>query len=257
MSGNFQNWGRYPSASQETIPVPWLSEQLPVATEGKSLLAVGLGRSYGDCCLNDGNAVMLARGLDRFCSFNPETGVLVCEAGASLDEILMFAVPRGWFLPVTPGTSLVTLGGAIANDVHGKNHHVAGCFGNFINRIGLLRSDRGPLICSADENSELFTATIGGLGLTGFIQWAELQLRPICNSYIDMESIRFGDLSEFFQLSRESESPFEYIVSWVDCLSPSFRGCSCAETIIRPVLYRLPPRAVRSSMCLSIFPIGR
>ncbi len=185
---------------------------------------MGLGRSYGDSCLNDGNTLLLARGLNRFLEFDSQQGVLVAEAGVSLGEILDFAVPRGWFLPVSPGTRFVTLGGAIANDVHGKNHHVAGSFGNYVSRFGLVRSDLGPLVCTPSETADLFAATIGGLGLTGTIQWAELQLKPIVNEWLDTETIRFGDLSEFFQLSRESEARFEYIVAWVDCLSKSFRG---------------------------------
>jgi FAD/FMN-containing dehydrogenase len=188
------------------------------------VLTVGLGRSYGDSCLNDGGTLLLARGLDRLIRFNEERGLLTAEAGVSLAEILDFAVPRGWFLPVSPGTRFVTLGGAIANDVHGKNHHIAGSFGNHVSRFGLLRSDRGPLECSASENGDLFAATIGGLGLTGAIQWAELQLKPIDNEWLDTETIRFGDLSEFFALSQESERRFEYIVAWVDSLSSSSRG---------------------------------
>ncbi len=101
----------------------WIPDALPPA--GGSVLGVGLGRSYGDSCLNDGNTLLLARGLGRLRSFDAQTGLLICEAGTSFEEILAFAVPRGWFLPVTPGTRFVTVGGAIANDVHGKNHHLA------------------------------------------------------------------------------------------------------------------------------------
>jgi FAD/FMN-containing dehydrogenase len=124
-----------------------------------------------------------------------------------------------WFLPVTPGTQFVTVGGAIANDVHGKNHHRAGSFGCHVLSFELLRSDRGRVLCSRETNSDLFQATIGGLGLTGLILWAEIQLKPIPGPWIDCEQIRFGRLDEFFELSEASDEKYEYTVAWLDCLS--------------------------------------
>jgi len=122
--------------------------------------------------------LLRTRRLNRFIRFDPASGVLACEAGVLLAEILQLAIPRGWFLPVTPGTRYVTVGGAIANDVHGKNHHVAGTFGRHVCGFELLRSDGSRRHCSWDENPEWFSATIGGLGLTGLITWAELLLNP-------------------------------------------------------------------------------
>src|ERR1700761_4514614 len=132
----------------------------------------------------------------------------------------MFRVilPAGWFVPVTPGTRFVTWGGAIANDVHGKNHHTVGTIGRHIIRFELLRSDGQRLICSRTENPEWFSATIGGLGLTGVITWAQLQLRPIANPLMSVETIRFANLDEFLRLQSESDQDFEYTVAWVDCL---------------------------------------
>ena len=121
--------------------------------------------------------------------------------------------------PVTPGTRFVTLGGAIANDVHGKNHHVAGTFGHHVVRFQLLRSDGSRMICSRDENAEWFRATIGGLGLTGLIEWAEVRLKPILNSWIDSETIRYGSVDEFYALNEESGDKYEYLVAWVDSLA--------------------------------------
>ena len=141
-----------------------------------------------------------------------------CEAGVSLAEILDIFVPRGWFLPVTPGTKFVSVGGAIANDIHGKNHHRSGTFGCHVTCFELLRSNGQRLICSPDQNSELFRATIGGLGLTGVILWAEFRLKPIINPYIDMDHIRFSSLEEFFDISAASDQDFEYTMSWVDLL---------------------------------------
>jgi FAD/FMN-containing dehydrogenase len=174
-------------------------------------------------CLNDDGAVIDCRGLDRLIAFDEETGVLRCEAGVLLSEILDFAVPRGWFLPVTPGTQYVTVGGAIANDVHGKNHHRLGTFGAHVSRFELVRSDGSRLQCAPDENGDWYRATIGGLGLTGVVTWAEVALRSISSPYIDQEVIRYEHLKEFFSLSSASDASFEYTVAWIDCLA---RGSS-------------------------------
>lgn len=187
---------------------------LPAATG--PVLPFGNGRSYGDSNLNPGGTLLLCRGLDRFIAFDPSSGVLECEAGVLLADILALTVPQGWFLPVTPGTQFVTVGGAIANDVHGKNHHAAGSFGNHVLGLELLRSDESRRWCSADEHADWLAATIGGLGLTGLITRARLQLRRMANPFLDVESIRFGTLEEFFTLSRESEQDHEYTVSWID-----------------------------------------
>src|SRR5207253_8933002 len=130
--------------------------------------------------------------LDRFIAVNWQTGIITAEAGVTLASILNIAIPQGWFLPVTPGTKYVTLGGAIANDVHGKNHHLRGTFGCHIKHFGLVRSDQSEIICSKEQTPELFAATIGGLGLTGIISWAELQLIPIKSSQLDLTTIRFN-----------------------------------------------------------------
>lgn len=179
----------------------------------------GNGRSYGDSCLNEGGVLLDARGLDRFIAFDAATGVVVCEAGVLLDEILQLAVPRGWFLPVTPGTRYVTVGGAIANDVHGKNHHRTGTFGGHVRRFELMRSDGTRLICSSEQHSEWYRATIGGLGLTGLVLWAEVALRPIYNPYMSVETIRYRRLEDFFALSKDSDQDFEYTVAWLDCMA--------------------------------------
>lgn len=190
-----------------------------LAEQHGTFLPYGNGRSYGDSCLAASGHVLHMRPLNRFISADWETGLICAEAGVTLEEVLALAIPRGWFLPVTPGTKFVTLGGALANDVHGKNHHVRGTFGCHVPRFSLIRSDREPLICSASENTDLFAATIGGLGLTGVIEWIELQLMPIRSSQIDATHIRFGSLDEFFALSKELDHQHEYTVSWIDCLA--------------------------------------
>ena len=192
------------------------------------MLPFGNGRSYGDSCLNDGGLLLDARGLDRFISFDLERGVICCEAGVMLRDILDLVVPRGWFLPVSPGTKFVTVGGAIANDVHGKNHHCAGSFGCHVRQFELMRSDGSRWRCSRTENPEWFSATIGGLGLTGVILWAELDLHRVAGAAMDIETIRFRDLGEFFRLTSESDASFNYTVAWVDCAS---RGKSLGRGI--------------------------
>jgi len=182
------------------------------------MLPVGLGRSYGDVCLLEGGTLLGSAGLSRLLAFDPHTGLLRCEAGVALADILDFAVPRGWFLPTTPGTKYVTVGGAIANDVHGKNHHVAGTFGCHVPRFELVRSDGSHLECSAKDNPDWFRATIGGLGLTGLITWADIQLRPVVSRKIDYEGIKFVGFDEFLTISRES-AQVEYTVAWIDCVA--------------------------------------
>jgi FAD/FMN-containing dehydrogenase len=199
-------------------PVYWSCDPLPAAG-GRKMLAYGMGRSYGDCCLNDGGLLLTTTGCNRILAFDAENGLIRCEAGATLDDILKVIVPRGWFLPTTPGTRYITVGGAVANDVHGKNHHLAGTFGRHVRRLELLRSDGRRLLCSPQENAEWFAATIGGIGLTGLITWVEFALRKIASAMIEMETIKFRNLDEFFQLSAESDRDFEHTVAWVDCLA--------------------------------------
>ncbi len=216
-----ESWGRYPQATHAAeIRLAWRAG-LSLPAVGP-LLAYGQGRSYGDCCLNEGGKLLLTAGLDRFISFDEATGVIRCEAGITLGEILRLIVPRGFFLPVVPGTKSVSVGGAIANDIHGKNHHRAGTFGRHVLRMGLLRSDVGEV--ELDPGDELFQATVGGLGLTGLITWAEIALRPIPVAAVRTEAIPFHGLDEFLSLADESDGKWEYTVAWLDVLSRAERG---------------------------------
>jgi FAD/FMN-containing dehydrogenase len=218
---NFESWGRFPRVSHlgEIAPPSVRKVSSVIESLNSSILPRGLGRSYGDSCLNENGYLLSTKWLDKFYDFDPDTGLLRCESGVTLDKILQFFVPRGWFLTVTPGTKFVTVGGAIANDVHGKSHHKTGTFGNNVKQFELLKSDGERIICSRDSNLDLFSATIGGLGLTGVVLWAEFALRPIHGPYIDMEVIKFNDIDEFFEISEESVQAYEHTVSWVDCLS--------------------------------------
>jgi FAD/FMN-containing dehydrogenase len=234
------SWGRYPKTAHHHVHKPAWNDQVPdilrAAAPG-SLLPYGLGRSYGDSCLNAGRELIDCRRLNRILGFDESTGVLRCESGVSLSDILDVFVPKGWFLPVTPGTRFVTVGGAIANDVHGKNHHCAGTFGAHVRQIGLHRSNDGLVICNSNSevNSDMLRATIGGLGLTGVIAWADIQLKRVAGPWIDAESIPFESLDNFLDLSRESNDRFEYTVAWLDCFAGKnprgifFRGNHAAE----------------------------
>ncbi|MDH3360227.1 MAG: FAD-binding oxidoreductase, partial [Desulfobulbaceae bacterium] len=183
------------------------------------VLAFGCGRSYGDSCLSESNHVLSMQSMDRVLAVDWETGVVLAQAGLTLNDLIRIALPRGWFLPVTPGTKFVTLGGAVANDVHGKNHHVMGTFGRHVNRLVMHRSDEGFLECSPRDRAELFAATVGGLGLTGVILAVELQLRRVASSEIEQRVIRFDGLDEFFDISQQYDSTHECTVAWVDCLA--------------------------------------
>jgi FAD/FMN-containing dehydrogenase len=214
----FESWGRYPRLSADVRPLFWKEDFPPTNGSGAKMLAVGMGRSYGDVCLLQNGTLLRTPNLDRLISFDSQTGLLRCEAGVTLAEILDFAVPRGWFLPVSPGTKYVTVGGAIANDIHGKNHHIAGTFGRHTPSFELIRSDGTQVVCSATQNPDWYRATIGGMGLTGLISWAEVQLRPVVSRRIRLQSTKFIGLEEFIALSKAS-TQVEYSVAWIDCVA--------------------------------------
>jgi FAD/FMN-containing dehydrogenase len=214
----FESWGRYPKLNANLVSLSWTSDFPLGQPPATKMLPVGAGRSYGDVCLLENGTLLKTRGMDRLLHFDSQTGVLRCEAGVTLSEILDFAVPRGFFLPVTPGTKYVTVGGAIANDIHGKNHHVAGTFGCHVLRFELVRSDGARFICSPTENFDWFAATVGGMGLTGLISWAEIRLRPIVSRKIQYKGTKFIGIDEFVALSKASTHS-EYTVSWIDCVA--------------------------------------
>lgn len=225
---NYVGWGRAHRFSHR-VALPAYRDELPglmaaAAAESASVLAFGKGRSYGDSCLNGGGALIDMSRLDRVMRFDRDAGVLEAEAGLTLAEILrVLAGPdgagTGWFPPVTPGTKFVTLGGAVANDVHGKNHHTAGCFGNHVESLRLLRSDGSLLTCSPTENVDLFRATIGGLGLTGLIVSVALRLKRVPGLWMETQDVRYRSLDDFFTLNDETSDDWEYTVAWLDCLA--------------------------------------
>ena len=227
---NYQSWGRYPKVDDDKQEVyhvypdsfsfPEFSPESSSEDENApSFLAYARGRSYGDVCQNKDGILLDTCHLDHFIQYDRVNGILRCEAGVTFENILQLVVPHGWFLPVTPGTKYISVGGAVANDVHGKNHHKAGTFGRYVRQFELLRSNGDRLVCSPTENTDYFNATIGGLGLTGLINWVEFSLKKIPGYKIDQETIRFNNLEEFYTLSDESDEDWEYTVAWIDCLA--------------------------------------
>lgn len=187
----------------------------------RSGIAYGMGRSYGDVCLNPDGVLWHTVGLEHFIGFDENTGRIICEAGVLLRDIQQMVIPRGWILPVTPGTQLVTVGGAVANDVHGKNHHVLGAFGNHLLHIKMVRTTGEVIECGPQLLPDWFSATVGGLGLTGVIVEVEIQLRRIASPWLATETIPYLNLNEFFQVADGSDAAWEHTVSWIDCIRNS------------------------------------
>ncbi len=220
-------WGRYPRCEAD-VSFPISPEQCTnVVASTDSLIARGLARSYGDSSL--ASRVIDTHYLDHFLAFDEATGLLSCAAGVSLNEILRVFVPRGWFLPVTPGTRFVTIGGAIASDVHGKNHHVEGSFCDHVSRIELLLGNGEQVVASPTEKQELFHATCGGMGLTGVILSATLKLKQIHSSEIVETTIKAPDLYAILDAFAENATA-TYSVSWIDCLA---RGKHLGRSLLR------------------------
>jgi FAD/FMN-containing dehydrogenase len=218
------SWGRLESFEHEVVPLFDRHQIVRQLKSNKTGIAHGMGRSYGDVCLNPDGLLWQTTSLDRFISLDESTGQLMCEAGVLLRDIQRLVIPRGWILPVTPGTQLVTLGGAIANDVHGKNHHVLGSFGDHVKWIKLIRTDGTIIECGPDLLSDWFAAAVGGLGLTGIITEVEIQLRRVIGPWLTTETVPYVSLNEFFQLADDSEANWEHTVSWIDCVSKGVRG---------------------------------
>ncbi len=218
------SWGNYTNGQPaHIIDMLWRDTPIPFAQHA-SFLPYGRGRSYGDSCLNEQGVLITTQHLNHLIQFDPVTGILECEAGITLTEILNFIVPRGWFLPVLPGTQYISVGGAIANDIHGKNHQHSGTFGCHVLSLTLLRSNGDLLTCTPTNNAALYQATIGGLGLTGIILTAALQLRRIHSPYLSVTQRPLQNLDDFFRIAADSDTQFEYTVAWLDLTSHNHYG---------------------------------
>nr|WP_296747906.1 FAD-binding oxidoreductase [Thioalkalivibrio sp.] len=199
--------------------IEWRDRTAPLPDAVAPLLARGNGRSRGDVCRNDGGVLLLTRGMDCMIAFDRATGILDCEAGMLLGDLLHWCLPQGWMLPVVPGTRFVTVGGAIANDVHGRNHRVAGSFGRHVLEMDLLRSTGEHLRIGPTERADLFAATIGGLGLTGLITRVRLRMIPISSNLMLTESIRFGHLDAFWEINDRLGPEWAYTMARIDCIT--------------------------------------
>lgn len=210
------SWGRFPRVEAEEFSPRTSAEALTLIGHKTGITPRGLGRSYGDSAL--GPKVANTRYLDHFISFDEITGLVTCQAGVSLDEVLRVFVPRGWFLPVTPGTKFITVGGAIACDVHGKNHHVEGTFADHVTHLKILVGDGQVLEASPSKNSDLFHATCGGMGLTGLILEASFLLKKISSSHIIETTYKCSNLDEVIARFEKTKDA-TYSVAWIDCLA--------------------------------------
>jgi decaprenylphospho-beta-D-ribofuranose 2-oxidase len=222
-----QGWGRHPVGAGRVVR----PASLTVPSDGAPLLPRGLGRSYGDAAVpvSPQSLVIETTGADRILEFEPASGRLCCEAGVSLAEIVRVFLPRGWFPPVTPGTKFVTVGGCVASDVHGKNHHRDGSFGNFVERLAVLTADGREMVCGPDQERELFLATVGGMGLTGLIHRVTLRLRRVESPWIVFESEPVNGFDEMLAGLRASSHDWPYTVGWIDALA---RGRALGRGIV-------------------------
>ncbi len=224
-------WGRYPVVSSDVFRPdgPRAVREILGERHHAALIARGYGRSYGDAALNTDRGVISGEKLDRFLNFDERTGVLTAEAGVRLKEILDVFVPRGWFLPVTPGTKFVSLGGALACDIHGKNHHRDESFSRHVEWFDLLVASGEVIRCSKTENADLFWATAGGMGLTGIVLAVALKLQPIETAYISVDYVRTRDLDETLELCESGDERYHYSVCWIDCLAS---GTSLGRSVL-------------------------
>lgn len=214
-------WSNFPVQDCFAVRPEKVAELRAVPTEGtlKDYISRGMGSGYGDAALNAGSGVILHERLGRLLDFDPATGILTAEGGACFADIIKVFLPKGWFLPVTPGTKYISVGGAIAADVHGKNHHSDGSFGRFVLDLQLLTGTGEVIHCSPEHNADAFFATLGGMGLTGAIISARIQLRKVESGYINVRYQRARDLDEALALFAAGDQHYRFSVAWIDCLA--------------------------------------
>jgi FAD/FMN-containing dehydrogenase len=241
---SISNWGNYPTREVEWIEALQFNDADLIKRIEGNAIARGLGRCYGDSALS--NTVISTLKLNKFIAFNPETGVLECESGVSFEDILNIFVPRGFFLPVTPGTKFITVGGAIASDIHGKNHHCEGTFSSHVMRISLMLASGEIVHCSPSENSELFYATCGGMGLTGIILSAVFKLKKIKTSFIQQQTIICKNLDEIIE-AFETHETATYSVAWIDCM---IRGKNLGRSVLMPGEHQIEANKAENGLTL-------
>jgi FAD/FMN-containing dehydrogenase len=208
------NWNNYPVIEADEISFDY-DRELTSKLNGTATIPHGNGRCYGDASLS--NSVVNTLRFDKILSFEIQQGIITCQSGILLSDLLQVIVPVGWFLPVTPGTKFITVGGAVASDVHGKNHHIDGAFSRHVLWMTILTGTGQILTCSKTQNQDLFWATCGGMGLTGVILEVCFQLKKIETSYLRQKQIKAENLDEAMVLFAEY-SDYTYSVAWIDCL---------------------------------------
>lgn len=209
------NWSKYPQVEAESFSFSSSADLKSTLLQSDEIVPRGNGRCYGDASLND--VIVSCLNNNKFLAFDREGGVLEVQSGVLLDDILKVIVPAGWFLPVTPGTKFITMAGAVASDVHGKNHHVDGSISNHLISLDLMLADGTLMSCSPDNNSDLFWATCGGMGLTGVILTIKFRLKRIESGFIAQNTIKAANLDEILDLFNQYDKT-TYSVAWIDCL---------------------------------------
>lgn len=213
---HINSWGKYLNKSRVSHVLKNKQDLKKTLLEIRKFIPFGNGRSYGDSAL--GSNIIYCKKYNHFLNFNHKLGILHCQSGVLLKEIIETFVPRGWFLKITPGTKFVTVGGAIASDIHGKNHHIEGCFSNCLEEVTLMLPNGKITTCSRKKNRELFRSSCGGMGLTGIILDAKIKLKKINSKHINQTTIKSKNLKETFDLFEEYSSS-HYSVAWIDCLA--------------------------------------
>ena len=193
------------------------------------MIARGLGRSYNNAAQCDGGVVISTARLNRIIDLDPATGLVTCEAGVSLEQLMVAGLPAGWFVPVSPGTRQVTVGGAIAADVHGKNHHVAGSFARHVRSFEIVLPGGEARTVTEQSDPSLFWATAGGMGLTGLIARATVQLKRVATSRVRVDTVRTADIDQTMAVLAEHDRRYGYTVAWSDSLA---RGGSLGRSVI-------------------------
>jgi decaprenylphospho-beta-D-ribofuranose 2-oxidase len=215
MKKEIANWGNYPAIESDEKKFLFTEELQKYVQTTENFIPRGNGRCYGDASLAS-NTICTIK-YDKILSFDIKSGIFECESGITLDQVLDVIVPKGWFLPVTPGTKFITIGGAVASDVHGKNHHVDGCFSHHIISMDVMLASGEMLTCGPEQNVDLFEATCGGMGLTGVITRVKFSLKKIETSYIKQKQVKAKNLEHILQLFEEYKD-YTYSVAWIDCL---------------------------------------
>jgi len=226
MNQRIANWGNYPVVDSNILSFNNPSELRDIVEKESSFIPRGNGRCYGDASLAP--TTLLTLDMKKVLSFDKVNGVIDCESGITLDQILKIIVPHGWFLPVSPGTKFITVGGAVASNVHGKNHHVEGPFSNHIVDMDLILGSGEPVTCSPESYADLFGATCGGMGLTGIITRVRFRLKKIETSYIVQKQVKASNLEEILQLF-DKYHDYTYSVAWIDCLK---KGAQFGRSIL-------------------------